>query len=181
MYRIFEIQDEVRVPPRLFSLGPEEAIKQSLRESVENRWFDNVGVVLAVTDVSKVGEGRIRPGDGAGYFEVTYKALSFLPEVHEVLDGEVVDVADFGAFIRIGPLDAICHISQLMDDKVSFDEENMMFHGSKTKKTVKVGDIVRLRISSIGFKRSQLKIATTMRSPYLGNLKRIEQERKRKK
>ena len=177
---MFEIKDEVRVPPHLFSLGPEDAIKQSLRESVENKWFDGMGVVLAVTGIDDVSGGTVKPGDGAGYFNVSYKALAFLPEVHEVLDGEVVDIAEFGAFVRIGPLDAICHVSQLMDDKVAFDEENMLFQGSRSKKTVKVGDIVRARISSIGFKRSQLKIALTMRSPYLGNLKRIEQQRKRR-
>ena len=176
---MIEVEDEVRVPPHYFGYDVEEAVKRALADSIENRWHDNIGVVLAVTEVSDISEGTVKPGDGAAYFKARYKFLSFMPEVNEVLDGEVVEMADFGVFVRIGPMDAICHVSQLMDDKVSFDEKNNQFQGQKTKRTVKVGDIVRLRISSIGFKRGQIKVATTMRSPWLGNLKRIENERKK--
>jgi len=39
-----------------------------------------------------------------------------------VIEGEVVEIADFGAFIRVGPIDALLHVSQLMDDYISYDE-----------------------------------------------------------
>ena len=181
MYYIAEIQDEVRVPPVLFSMEIKDAVKESISLAYENKWFDGIGTVLAITDVGEISEGKVLPGDGAAYFDTTFKALVFQPEVHEVLEGEVVDAADFGAFVRIGPMDAICHVSQLMDDKAKFDEKNKLFQGTRTKKSIKVGDIVRARISSIGMRREQLKIALTMRSPGLGNIKWLEQSRKRGK
>ncbi len=181
MYYIAEIQDEVRVPPVLFGMKIEKAVKESISLEYENKWFDGLGTILAVTEVGEISEGKIMPGDGAAYFDTTFKALVFQPEVHEVVEGEVVDVAEFGAFVRIGPMDAICHISQLMDDKAKFDEKNKLFQGTRSKKSIKIGDIVRARISSIGMKREQLKIALTMRSPGLGSIKWLEQTRKRGK
>ena len=55
---------------------------------------------------------------------MTFKLLSFYPEMHEVVEGEVVEVTDFGAFVRIGPEDALLHVSQIMDDYISFDEKH---------------------------------------------------------
>jgi DNA-directed RNA polymerase subunit E' len=100
--------------------------------------------------------------------------------MHELVYGEVIDNTEFGSFVRIGPLDGLVHISQIMDDFVSYDSKNSVFLGKETKKTLKEGDKVRARIISISYAEQQ-KIGLTMRQPGLGNLIWLEEEKKKKK
>jgi DNA-directed RNA polymerase subunit E' len=46
----------------------------------------------------------------------------------------VVEIADFGAFVRIGPVDALLHVSQLMDDYISYDEKQGVLLGKESKR-----------------------------------------------
>jgi DNA-directed RNA polymerase subunit E' len=181
MYKIIEVSDRIRVPPEKFDLDLEEAVKASL----EARWDcvtdKNLGVVLSVNSVNKIGEGIILPGDGAIYYPVDFTVLSYKPEQHEIVKGEVIDVVEFGVFVRIGPVDGMIHVSQLMDDFVSYDAKNSMFIGKKTKRKIKEGDIVIARIISISFIGNQYKIGLTIRQPGLGVLDWFKEEKKEKK
>jgi len=49
------------------------------------------------------------------------KHLTFYPKLQEIVQGEIVDITDFGAFVRIGPTDALLHLSQVMDDYLKSD------------------------------------------------------------
>uniref|UniRef100_UPI002626B262 DNA-directed RNA polymerase n=1 Tax=Thermococcus sp. TaxID=35749 RepID=UPI002626B262 len=142
------------------------------------------GVILAVMEVEEVGQGVIVPGDGATYHEVLFDVLVWKPEMHEVVEGEVIDVAPYGAFIRIGPMDGLVHISQLMDDYVVFDEKNKQFIGKETKRVLKLGDYVRARIIAISVKSRVIrenKIGLTMRQPGLGKREWIEKEKRKER
>ena len=99
--------------------------------------------------------------------------------MNEILCGEVVDVTAYGAFIRIGPVDAMAHVSQIMDDKVSYDEKGSALVGRKTNVRIKRGDIVKGRIASVSLGRGgRSKIALTMRHPTLGLMSEIEKQKK---
>lgn len=180
MYRILKIEDTIRVPPERFSFKSKEAVKQALGDKYECLLDPKIGVVLSIISVEKIGEGRILPEDPGIHYPVTFKALVYRPELHELAYGEVVDNTEFGSFIRIGPLDGLVHISQLMDDYVSFDSKNSMFLGKETKKTLKEKDLVRGRIISVSWEEGN-KIGLTMRQPLLGSLTWIEAEKKKKK
>jgi DNA-directed RNA polymerase subunit E' len=180
MYKILTVKDRVRVPPEKFGLSLKESIKAALEESIEGKLDPMLGVVLAIISVDEVGEGKILPEDPAVYYQATFKILSYKPELHELVTGEVIDNAEFGSFVRIGPLDGLVHISQIMDDFVSYDSKNSVFIGKQTRKTLKEGDKVRARIISISW-GEQNKIGLTMRQPGLGNIVWIEEEKKKKK
>ena len=145
MFKILTVKDEVRVPPTKFSLETKQAIKESLQDSIEGKLDPEAGVYLVVMDILEVGEGSIVPEDGAIFYPSEFKVLVFKPEVNEVVNGVVVDITEFGAFTRIGPLDALIHVSQIMDDKVSYDQKNAIFSGKKSSAKLKEGDIVRIR------------------------------------
>ncbi len=180
MYHIMTVEGVVKVPPSKFTKNLKETVYSSLVDELEGKIDPNFGVILAVTEVEEIGEGKIMPGEGNIYYNAKFKILTFKPELHEVVEGEVVDAMEFGAFIRIGPLDGLVHISQMMNDFVSFDSKNNVFSGRQTKKILKVGDKVRARIISISWKE-QNKIGLTMRQPGLGSLNWLEEEKKRKK
>lgn len=177
MYKAQTIEERIRVDPELLGRDLQESVLQSLSRQLEGAITEDLGVVLAVTEVANIGEGDIEPEDAGVHYPVTYKTLSFEPELHEVVEGEVVDVTDFGAFIRIGPIDGLCHISQIMNQYVDYDENQEMLVGEEGSKTLKQGDTVRARITAVSLDDSaDNKVNLTMRQPTLGKLEWIEEE-----
>jgi DNA-directed RNA polymerase subunit E' len=107
------------------------------------------------------------------HYPAKFKLLTWQPREQELVEGEVVDITEWGAFVRIGGMDGLVHISQVMDDFVSFDEKGAQLVGRASKRVLKVGDKVRARIISISLKEST-KVGLTMRQPFLGNIKWLE-------
>ena len=120
MFYIFEIEDYVRVEPSLFNLPTDEAIVKQLQEKYKAFVDKDIGTVLAVLDVGEVGEGVIIPGDGATYYKSSFKVLTLRPELQELVFGEISEITNFGAFMNIGSMEGMIHISQTIDDFVSF-------------------------------------------------------------
>jgi DNA-directed RNA polymerase subunit E' len=177
MYKILTIKDKVKVPPSRFNLALKEAVKSSLEDRWEGLIDKVLGVTLSVMDIGQVGEGRILPGDGSIHYPVEFKLLVYYPEMHEVVIGNVIDVTEFGVFIRMGPLDGMIHVSQIMDDFVSYDPKNMIFSGKESKRVIKEGDDTRARVISISMGR-QYKIGLTTRQPNMGVLEWFEREKR---
>ncbi len=149
---------------------------QQVKAKYEGVVSEELGYVIAVADVKVSQTGKIIPGDGATYHKVSFSLLTFYPELQEVVEGEVVEIADFGAFIRIGPIDALLHVSQLMDDFISYDEKQGVLLGKESKRKLMNGDQVRVRITAVSLGRagSSGKIGVTARQPFLGKLDWIE-------
>jgi len=180
MYRIVTVKERIKVPPENFGMEVEEAVKKSIEQKFEGLIDPRLGVILAVVSVDEIGEGRILPNDASIHYDVTFKLLTFLPELHELVWGEVIDNTEFGSFVRIGPMDGLVHISQLMNDFVSYDSKNAVFIGKQTRRNLKEGDKVRARVISVSLAKQQ-KIGLTMRQPLLGSLTWIEEEKRKKK
>lgn len=180
MYKIVTVEDKIRVGPEKLALPRRDSVREAIADRYESVLEPKIGVILAVVDVEKVGEGKIVAGDAGVHYMTTFKLLAFKPELHETVYGEVIDNTEFGAFVRMGPMDGLVHISQLMDDYVSYDNKNSLFLGKESKRTLKKGDRVRARIISISF-NDQHKIGLTMRQSGLGSLTWIDEERKKKK
>ncbi len=175
MFELVTFRQVVRVPPKLWSKDIKKSVLEALK-AYEGKLSKQHGVLLRIVEVNEVGEGRILPGDGAVYFPTVYTALVFKPELNEVVEGEVVDVVEFGAFVRIGPLDGLVHISQIADDYFSYSKDGSLL-GKETKKVLKIGDAVRARIISISYKAEPAKLGLTMRQPGLGKLEWLAEAR----
>src|SRR5215470_16080154 len=136
------------------------------------------GYLVLVTKVEVDKVGKIIAGDGATYHRVSFEVLSFFPLKQELVEGEVVEITDFGAFVRIGPTDALLHLSQIMDDYLTSDVKSGVITASQSKRSLKVGSKVRVRITavSLGHGISMGKIGVTCRQPYLGALDWIDEE-----
>ena len=176
MFYKTEVKDHIRVPPKLFDLPSEEAIEQCVRKKYEGYITPELGIVIDLNKVNEIGEGIIIPGDGASYYETKFELFTFKPEMQEVVLGKIKDVADFGAFMTIGPIEGMIHISQTMDDFVSFSKEKVLV-GKENKRTLKVNDKCKARIIAVSFKDlSNPKLGLTMRQPSLGKLEWIEED-----
>lgn len=180
MFYITEVEDYVRVEPKLFGLPTSQAVEDQLKETYSDHYDKEMGKVIAVVDVSKVEEGVIIPGDGAAYYKTNFKVLTWKPELQEVVPGIVSEIASFGAFIDMGGMRGMIHISQTMEDYVSFSKSETLT-GKSTKKSLKQGDLCLARIVSISHKGSEPKIGLTMRQPGLGKLEWIKEENAKRK
>ena len=122
-----------------------------------------------------VSDGHILPGDPSTHHDVTFDLLTFRIKLEEVVVGEVSETLDFGGFVRIGPIDGLVHLSQITSDFVSFDRKTNTFTSKNTGKSLKKGDKVYAKISTISMKGTtkDAKIALTMRPEGLGKLEWI--------
>lgn len=169
MYKVLTIMDRVRVDPSNFKDDVKESIKVEIAKSYENKLEDN-RFLLCLVDILGIGEGLIIPGDGAVYYETTFKLLAYEPIIKEVVEGEVSEITEFGAFVRIGPIEGVIHMSQVMDDFVSFSKTKSLL-GKESKKTLNIGDYVRARIIAVSMKNlKDAKIGLTMRQAGLGKI-----------
>lgn len=181
MYKILEVSDKIRVPPAKFGLGLEMAVKESLEEKWEGLIDRKLGVILSVLSIEEVGEGKILPENGGIHYPIRFKIIVYHPDMQEMVKGDVIDVTEFGVFVRIGPVDGMIHVSQIMDDFVSYDPKNAVFMGRESKRMIKEGDVVRAKIISVSMEDRQYKIGLTTRQPGLGVLSWIEDEKKKQK
>ena len=179
MYKIIEVEDKVRVPPSKFNLELKEAVQSTLSEKLEGVVNKKLGIVLSIMSVEDVGEGKIFPEDGAIHYPAKFKIAVFQPEMHEVVVGEVIEVTEFGAFLRFGPVDGMIHVSQLMNDFVSFDNKSNVFLGRDSKRKVKEGDRMKARVISVSMEGDQYKIGLTARQPGLGSPEWAKEDKKR--
>jgi DNA-directed RNA polymerase subunit E' len=178
MFKLITLQDTIRIPPETFG-NPLEAVgREQVKSKYEGVVDEELGYVIAVTKVEVSPIGKIIPGDGATYHKVSFSLLTFYPIIQEIVEGDVVEIADFGAFVRIGPIDALLHVSQLMDDFISYDEKQGVLLGKETKRKLTTGDQVRVRITAVSLGRagSSGKIGVTARQPFLGKLEWIKEE-----
>ena len=112
-YRI-QVQDHVRVPPKLFGDNVKKSVLESAKKLYTGLIDQELGVVVTVEDIKEIGEGVIIPGDGASYYTTILSILSYKPELQEVVTGKIREIADFGAFLTLGPLDGMIHVSQTL-------------------------------------------------------------------
>ncbi len=184
MYLVSKIEDTVRIPPSRFEDPLENVAVEILNESYVGKIDKKLGLMVTVNEIEELGTGKVIMGDGAAYHDVLFTALFFKPELHEIVEGEVIEITEFGAFIRIGPMDGLVHVSQVTDDYINYDGKRGALIGKESKKSLEEGNKVRARIVALSLKgksSKETKIGLTMRQPGLGRIEWIDEEKNKKK
>jgi DNA-directed RNA polymerase subunit E' len=178
MFQLVNIEDFVGIPPYMLDSDLNESIKNILNEEKIGLVDKDFGVVLGVVDILKTDHTKVLPGDSNAYVNVEYSLLTFKPDLQNVYEGYVKEVAEFGVFMDLGPFDALIHVSQLMNDFVSFDPKNKNFVGKESNHVLGKGDLIYARVVSVSYKNNavQTKIGLTMRQSGLGKMEWIEKE-----
>jgi len=174
---------KLKVWPRLsqINLGDplESAVEKALRDKYEGIVDKSLGTIVAVLGADSIGEGHILAGDGSIYYDVDFDALVFKPEMQEIVEGEVVEIVKFGAFLSIGPFDGLLHVSQITNEYMSYDEKNARLVSKESSKSLGEGDRVRARIIAVSLNEKEpreSKIGLTMRQTGLGKLEWLQEE-----
>ena len=95
MFSISTLVDVVRIPPSMFGATLKKAAINILKEKYESMVSADLGYIIMIMDAKVEEMGRMVAGDG-GTFHSSY--------MQEIVRGEIIDVTDFGAFVRIGPI-----------------------------------------------------------------------------
>lgn len=184
MYTLVKLNDTVRVPPEQFGEDLNDAINNIVQKTFEGTIRKKHGLIVAVDSINTLGDGIVIHGDGGMYQKVEFEALTFNPALQEMTDALICEIVEFGAFCHIGPLDALIHMSQIMNDYVNVDAENERIVGKENKNVLKVGDHVRARIVAISLNElsaRESKIGLTMRQPALGAHEWLKEPKDEKK
>lgn len=181
MFQIIDAEDVVRVEPLNFSESLNKMAEKMLKIKYESTLSPEFGYIILIINVKADKVGKILPSDGATYHNVNFKILAYLPKLQEVVEGEVVEITDFGAFIRIGPTDALLHLSQITDEYLSSDVRQGQITAQQSSRTISVGTKMRVRVTALSLARgsSMGKIGVTCRQPFLGAIDWIEEDLKK--
>ena len=175
MYYKMQLADKVRVPPNRLGEDLTRVILDVLQEHLEGSIDKEIGIFIAITKVQKIGEGEIVPGDGAVYYDVDFEAVVLRLALQEVLEGLVVETTSFGAFVSLGPIDAMLHVSQISDEYINYDEKNARLICQESKRFIGVGEpVVTLSLNEREPRDS--KIGLTMRQSGLGTARWLEED-----
>lgn len=177
MFYKVKLNDHIRVSPRLFGIDKtKEAVTKMIKKTYGGFISKELGLVVDVAEIGEIKEGVIVPNDGAAYYNTDFELITYRPEIQEVVLGRVKDIADFGAFMSLGAIDGMIHISQTMDDFVSFSKDKVLA-GRESKRSLKVGDKCKSRIIAISFKDlANPKIGLTMRQKGLGKIEWVKED-----
>jgi DNA-directed RNA polymerase subunit E' len=181
MFQIIDAEDVVRVEPLNFSESLNKMAEKMLKIKYESTLSPEFGYIILIINVKADKVGKILPSDGATYHNVNFKILAYLPKLQEVVEGEVVEITDFGAFVRIGPTDALLHLSQITDEYLSSDVRQGQITAQQSSRTISVGTKMRVRVTALSLARgsSMGKIGVTCRQPFLGAIDWIEEDLKK--
>lgn len=180
MFYLADVEDYIRVEPRLFGLDTREAVKEQLKIVYNGFVNKDLGYVVSVLEVMGVEEGVVIPGDGAVYYNSKFKLLVWKAELGELVYSMVKEVANFGAFMTLGVTEGLIHVTQVTDDYVSFSKTGTLVSKSG-KKSIKKGDLCLARIVAVSYKAGEPKMSLTMRQPGLGKLEWIKEEKRKTK
>ncbi|MDI6718767.1 MAG: DNA-directed RNA polymerase [Methanomicrobiales archaeon] len=184
MYYKMTLVDKVRVPPHRMGEPLHAVVLSLLEEQLEGSIDKDIGIFIAVTRVLETGEGEMIPGDGAVFYDVTFEALVLRLSLQEVIEGEVVETTTFGAFVSLGPIDAMLHMSQISDEFINYDEKNGRLICQESKRFIEVGDLVRVRVVTLSLSEREpreSKIGLTMRQAGLGTQRWLTEEYEKEK
>jgi DNA-directed RNA polymerase subunit E' len=184
MYYRMKLEDKVRVPPHRLGEELSRVILDVLQEQLEGSIDKEIGVFIAITKVLDIGEGELVPGDGAVYYDVTFEGVVLRLSLQEVIEGLVVETTSFGAFVSLGPIDAMLHVSQISDEYINYDEKNARLICQESKRFIGVGEPVRSRVVTLSLNEREprdSKIGLTMRQSGLGTARWLEEDMQKDK
>ncbi len=170
MYNLYTVEDTFALPPESFGRDIKAVAEEVLQKKYEGVVDKDMGLIITIFNVRNISDGIIYPGDPSTHHNAEFDVLTFMPKVDEVLCGDIREFMEFGAFVRIGPMEGLVHVSQMANDFLYYDKKTQTFTSKQGGISLKKGDIVYAKVSTVSLKNTikDSKIALTMRPEGLG-------------
>ncbi|KAG7155681.1 DNA-directed RNA polymerase III subunit RPC8-like [Homarus americanus] len=122
MFQLAEIRHMVRIPPWLFGQTLNDAVVEELNRKLANKVVLNVGLCIALFDVTSLGDSYIFPGDGASHTRATFRYVVFRPFMEEILEGVIKSADADGMQVSLGFYDDVYIRRDSMMTNSHYDE-----------------------------------------------------------
>lgn len=135
-------------------------IKESINGKIDDKRMKSLKKIVAYS--SEQSSIRERAADDAQREVEDLKKTEYMADrIGEEFEGRITSVTSFGMFVEIeNTVEGLIRLSNLNDDYYIFDSENYVLIGEHTKKTYKIGDNLKVKVSSVNidFKEIELTI-----------------------
>ncbi|XP_058793899.1 DNA-directed RNA polymerase III subunit RPC8 [Phymastichus coffea] len=162
MFVLAEMKDTVRIPPWKFKKKLNDAVADELNRKLSNKVYLNVGLCIALNDITKVEESYIFPGDGSSHTKVYFRYIVFRPFIEEILTGKIRSCNMDGVHVTLGFFEDIVIPPNKLQYPARFDQTEQVWvweynngeTGEKHDLFMDVGEIIRFRIVNETFTES---------------------------
>lgn len=152
MFLLAEMKDTVRIPPWLFHINLNDAVIDALNKKLANKVVHNVGLCIALWDITKLDESYIFPGDGASHTVVYFRYVVFHPFMDEILTGKIKSCSKEGVHVSMGFFDDITIPADSLQHPSRFDDKEQLWlweyetDGGKHDLHMDIGEEIRFRV-----------------------------------
>lgn len=131
-------------------------IKSFIKGKLDEKRIEKLNKILP--NVAEQSSIRERIADEAERETDDLKKVEYMSErLGEVYEGIISGVMPFGIFVELdNTIEGLVHISSLVDDYYQYDEVNYCFRGERTKKTYKIGDVVKVQVVKADISRREI-------------------------
>ncbi|XP_062588600.1 DNA-directed RNA polymerase III subunit RPC8-like [Saccostrea cucullata] len=152
MFVLAEMKDTIRIPPWLFHIKFNDAVIEALNKKLANKVVHNVGLCIALWDITKLEDSYIFPGDGASHTVVHFRYVIFRPFMDEILTGKTKSCSKEGVHVSIGIFDDILIPADAMQHPSRFDDKEQLWaweyelEDGKHDLFMDIGEEIRFRV-----------------------------------
>ncbi|XP_014613075.1 PREDICTED: DNA-directed RNA polymerase III subunit RPC8 [Polistes canadensis] len=161
MFVLVELKDTVRIPPWKFKRKLNDAITEELNRKLANKVYLNVGLCIALHDITKIEESYIFPGDGSSHTKVFFRFIVFRPFMEEILIGKIRSCSADGVYVTLGFFEDILIPPHKLQHASRFDQVEQVWiweydtgDGGKHDLFMDPGESIRFRIFEEDFKET---------------------------
>lgn len=161
MFALAELKDTIRIAPELFHLNLVEAICDEINRKLANKVLLNVGLCIALKDITSLKDSIILPGDGASHIEVIFRYIVFRPAIGNVITGKIRSCSREGVHVTLGffddiliPPSALQHPSRFEETEQAWVWEYPVDDGEKHDLFMDIGEPIKFRVSGEIFEES---------------------------
>lgn len=127
MYFLAEIRDIIHVKPWQFDQDLKTVIENELNKKYANKVVFELGLCIALFDITKIEDSYVFPGDGSSHTRVTFRYVVFRPFIDEVLVGKVKSCSKEGIYVTMKFFDDIFIPAANLMKPYKFDEREQLF------------------------------------------------------
>ncbi|GLG95570.1 hypothetical protein R5R35_013293 [Gryllus longicercus] len=127
MFVLAEMTKTLRVPPHRFGINLNEAIAEDLTKTLVGKVIKEVGLCIALFDITCIKESFILPGDGAAHTKVNFRLVVFKPFSEEVILGKIKNCSEEGVRVTLGFFDNIIISPESLQQPCRYDEDEKVW------------------------------------------------------
>lgn len=151
MFYLIDVEAKTSLSPEQLdpTKNANELLLKALRDKLEGQVLKDIGLVVAVVSCSVSGEGMIPPRSPEIYFNTEIQMICFRPLEGEIIEGEIVNVTETGAFVNLGSIDAFWPRNRISNKRLSFNARRGILEDREGEISIRRKEKARLKVSNI--------------------------------